>query len=480
MNTRRPTCTVRARPVALAFATVVAGLLAAVPTAAAQGAGGRGGSLWAPEYEGLPSRVRFDPWTPATSESVAAVRTALEEAEAEGRLLEGTRVTVQDPGPLSPVTVHLEGPARALEAVKRALQGRPHDVIRVKIDMISPGRSGETKRGGILDQARKANFIDAIYRRKNEPPPRLPLELRMFLTYPVCDRAGAAVAAAAAVPPDLETQLIQPAPADRALTVRYVGLHDDDGRIVEKFMEAGFSVDATAHRMSRRVGRGGKKPWSPYIYDHAAERNALPPAGPTPECDAVPRLLTMSYDPTPDQRPLPEATAAVRAAVVGAVGPGAELVLADWPGRTLLIRYTGTAPAGWGIATAVAAAVPPPAQDYNPEFYPGFELGRDGFTAEFERLADSARFEPPGRTAWRTRYTLRTPVPGDPARNTPFAQRLAEAMLDPGAEVVEADWPAGELAVRYTGYPWGGDRFADALEAAQAVVLKQETVPAGD
>ena len=440
--------------------------------------------------------VRVDPEVVASAETVARARRAVTN-------LRGVRgLTVLDPTAVDPLTIEYVGrrgeedrivralraagvsaaQARADEAgdfvtaAERAARDAEQEKARARIGF--PGRrpdpaAADRRAEFIAD--RRAEFI-AERGLPNPIRPGRPTEMLIDLSEPLGDRGDAAAATLAAVPGAAGASFaVPPAPDHRRLVVR--APYADGITNVLRDAPARADVPVSGFVTTRFPDEDGT--------------DEPPPADPAgPGGTGGPQALTVTLPRPQSGGEFPDLTAEVEKILKGVGVPGLELLVADWPGRTLLLRHDGggdlahievttalndaafaAVPASIAAATAGMRAagrsgsfdIPPGVQDFGGAF------------ATSKAIADPAAYEPPTRTARTAVLTLRTPVPGNHRANTAAARRAFQSAGVGRATLTEADWQAGRVVVKFIGYPWGGDRLAETLSALGATVLKQTT-----
>ena len=168
--------------------------------------------------------------------------------------------------------------------------------------------------------------------------------------------------------------------------------------------------------------------------------------GDEPAGDPEPRVMTVTFNTFVEGSPERETT--LREALAESPVPDAELVVADWPGQGLMIRYTGTKRDEFKLLDAVRAA------GVNSYSWNGKVIeAPDLFEAKPQR--------------WELSFLLEEGVTGDDAKTAALREALAEVDLN-DVELTEADWPNRRLKVRFTGYQWAGWVISRKLDEAGA------------
>ena len=501
-----------AAPKGPAAALLFAALLA--PAAAAQGPG-NAGPQDAPRLE---YHAAWD--RPADAETVARARTALEPLTGQ---IPG--LAVADATAVDPLTIRLtDDHPGTLNRVRRALREAGvttggldggsvgnadpawlaamlrHEIAEMESDVplprpLPPNLPPELQKmqEELRDRAERARTpaqraarLESHRRRREAATDRSgPWMIWAMANGPLREAAAAARGALAGVDPGLNAAFaVEPTPDHRSLVVRYEGTRLDGTRIRLALLDAGVPLD----------GRSSAR----FLGDDAAdpERTARIAAAAAENAAVGPRLLTLTYSPPPDGGDVPNLSGRVRQAADGAGVPGAKLLLADADGRTYVVGYEGDGADGWAIHETfrhLAMAEHEAAHERRSRAIRGgaslLTVGHVG--GEFLGLAVSMRPEigpvdgtgelsPPTKLARTVTLTLKTPVPGDRAANAAAvrnAARTAGGVYRP--KVTGADWDAGRVVIEFVGYPWGGDRIAEAVRAAGADVTDHATSPAG-
>ncbi|MFH5806021.1 hypothetical protein [Alienimonas sp. DA493] len=447
--------------------------------------------------------VRINPHEAADAEAVAAAREAVASVNLPGGIM------VDDATAVDPLTLRFKANAadtdRVLAALRRA--GILTERHTASGSLRKPGgRADAADLKRRADRARRSLLRleqqKPDERRDGGPSPDI---IRFFLDAPVGDRGDAARAAVAALPTKFGAALDAPSPEHRTLVVRLTERPTDFAqfrlkrdRVRIALLEAGFSIDASSNVTESGNETNGRDDEAEP--DHPAESPSPKASDEDAVGEARPRLLLLTLKLLPGvvSRTGPEK--AVRDALRTVDLPDVELLVADWPGRTLAIRYTGTRTDAGSILMAVQRAVLEQdreatmkgAQAAAQQLIRNRRRGgpsvlalrlENGEAAErfkelsFESspIADPEGFQPPAEEARTVVLTFTTPVPGRPAANTAVIRR---ALPDAGvklAKLAEADWEAGRVTVQFVGYPWGGDRIADAFKAAGAPVVEHAT-----
>ena len=415
---------------------------------------------------------------PAEAAAVAAARDAVADLAVPGG------VTVEDATAVDPLSLRFTGRERDRDRVLAALRG-------AGLLGGTYGSSGREPGGGPFDAAAAAAAVrDRLAGRGPFGPvdpggPPRPQRVHYGLAGPLGDSADTARAAVASLPDGLRAAFVTPPAADhRSLLLTMTADFRDVLEVKAALLDAGLRVGGYSARPERdepaaAAGADGRG-------DAGTDRGAA--------ADVQPRLLTVTFDAPPGGGGLPDFTAVVRDRVAGSGVADAELLVADWPGRTVLIQYTGTRGDSLKITVALAAddaqeamynamrAVsnfPPdrPAGPLPPSAFgeAGRRMALRGRSSEVQPLP--AGYEPPTREAREVTLTFPTPVPGNPAANTAAVRRAAAAAVVGPTRLTAADWAAGEATVRFVGYPWGGARIAEAVKAAGATVSEHDTAP---
>ena len=194
--------------------------------------------------------------------------------------------------------------------------------------------------------------------------------------------------------------------------------------------EMRFDFDGSGFPEGRGFPDGGTMP------NFDAGGSGFIPGGPDDPATqkSAPRTLAVSFDEAIEGSP--EREARLRDALAPSPLPDSELVLVDWRGQGLLIRYTGTMwEEGWFLDALQGAGI-------------------GDFSWTNELIDDPPTFEAKPQR-WELTISLRDGTAGDASRQAAIRGLLAGIDLE-DLELQDADAADERLVVRYTGYEWAG------------------------
>ena len=445
--------------------------------------------------------VRVEPEVVASAETVERARRAVAG-------LRGIRgLTVLEPTAVDPLTLEYVGTRSDQNRIVHALRQAGMEALQSRLDEAGDfvpaaeraAREAEAAkfgaRLGLAPPGRRGDPAEAARRQAkffedrglpNPYRPGRPIELAFDLSEPLGDRAAAASAAVADLPGGRSASFaVPPEPDHRSLSLRTV--YADDVMEVVRRSLTDADIPLTGSTRMR-------------FTDEPDEPNE--PGEPPAAADRFvgPHMLTITFAPTPGGARLPNLDAEVRRILEETGFAGTKLLLSDWPGRTIVVRYEGTRGEASQIAFAFSEAamrdamnrvaattgdLRPPGRGVPPGREGGPFVTPPGIHSlrvdEFEATPapPGGEPEPPARELRTATLTLRTPVPGRPAANTAAARRAFQQAGLGRVKLVDADWAAGRVTATFVGYPWGGANLADALTALGAEVVDHTTADAG-